>query len=177
MGPSPAAMFPKRDNQQPKLQNIDNYGMAIEAMAAGSTMHNVVAPNAHEQEQDQVTPRQENNDMSPKNEEAAKPRIDEDEILRLIHETQEAPEWSESQSAFYDGSSSQTDTFHSRPQGMSNALRILQARQRRGDQNGASHGPTDMHQSRPSVILGEGGQIYDEPKRAVYGIKKAKNDF
>lgn len=93
-----------------------------------------------------MTPRQEHNEAQQKDVEVVKPRIDEDEILRLIHETQEAPEWSESQSAFYDGSSSQTDTFHTRPRGMSNALRILQARQRRGDQNGgASHGPTDMH--------------------------------
>lgn len=44
---------------------------------------------------------------------------DEDEILRKINEEQE---WSEIQSTFQDGSSSQTDTLHKRPQ----ALKILQ---------------------------------------------------
>ena len=43
---------------------------------------------------------------------------DEDEILRKINEEQE---WSEIQSTFQDGSSSQTGTLEKRPQ----ALRIL----------------------------------------------------
>ena len=56
---------------------------------------------------------------------------------------------------------------------MSNALRLLQSRTKKD----GKHDGGDLHQSRPSVIIGEGGKIYDEPKRAVYGIKKAKADF
>lgn len=36
MGPSPAAMFPKRDNQQPTQQASANYGMAIGVMACAA---------------------------------------------------------------------------------------------------------------------------------------------
>lgn len=114
-------------------------------------------------------------------------KIEEDEILRLIHESQEAQEWSESQS-MYD--SSQTDTFHGRPRGITAGLA---QGNKRGATDAPTHGnaqssglqaaggvssrPHGRHHPTASIVFGAAGEIYDEPKKAVYGIKKAKNAF
>lgn len=114
-------------------------------------------------------------------------KIEEDEILRLIHESQEAQEWSESQS-MYD--SSQTDTFHARPRAAAGLGAGALGKRDPADgapglegnhqafpggqilAGGASKTP-GKHQATPSLVFGDGGEIYDQPKKAVYGIKKA----
>lgn len=83
--------------------------------------------------------------------------------------------------------SSQADTFHGRPRGITAGLGQGSTR---GNAEAQAHGnaqtvaddegrpkPHGRHRPTPSIIFGAGGEVYDEPKKAVYGIKKAKNAF
>jgi len=90
--------------------------------------------------------------------------------------------------------SSQTDTFHVRPRGLAGQSTVgIAPANKRGGQDGTSKSGTaggdsqdrrgtpsknhGRHQATQSVVFGAAGEIFDEPKKAVYGIKKAKNVF
>ena len=111
--PSPGASRVTASGQGAANRQI---GLAPDPHSEPQQREVLVHKSEDQQSHSQVIPHEDSSKQTKK--------IEEDEILRLIHEYQEGQEWSESQS-MYD--SSQADTFHGRPRGITAALALSSA--------------------------------------------------